>query len=73
MDFIFTGPEDLVEKIDKIHETLKTETRLDCLHQLIFDSKQHFTHDPRNSFVVAIRPKLFSDFIVFHHMTKEQV
>ena len=45
MDFIFTGPEDLVEKIDKIHETLKNETRLDCLHQLIYDSKLGLTHD----------------------------
>ena len=32
MDFIFTGPEDLVEKIDKIHKTLKNETRFDCSH-----------------------------------------
>ena len=45
MDFIFTGPEDLVEKIDKIHETLKNETRLDCLHQLIHDSKLGLIHD----------------------------
>ena len=29
MDFIFTGTEDLIEKIDKIHEGLKDETRCD--------------------------------------------
>jgi hypothetical protein len=29
MDFIFTGTEDLIEKIDKIHEGLKDDTRFD--------------------------------------------
>ena len=29
MDFIFTGTEDLIEKIGKIHEGLKDETRFD--------------------------------------------
>ena len=29
MDFIFTGTDDLIEKIDKIHKRLKDETRFD--------------------------------------------
>ena len=33
MDFIFTGTEDLIEKIDKIHLGLQDESRFDYLHQ----------------------------------------
>ena len=29
MDFIFTGTEDLIKKIEKIHEGLKDDTRFD--------------------------------------------